>query len=129
MNPNFQVFATILKFALIYRNGEGTGLVLTVLQSWCCFYALPKEIYRGSLLCIPYNNYFCEFDMFNNPVACRRIRGGARGEGAPPPPIFKKKTGDKIVLLYYSPPFYLATQQLRNWSFCMEAQQIIGQGF
>jgi hypothetical protein len=40
MNPNFQVYAKILKFALIYRNGEGTGLVLTVLQSWCFFYAL-----------------------------------------------------------------------------------------
>jgi hypothetical protein len=33
MNPNFQVYAKIFKFALIYRNGEGTGLVLTVLQS------------------------------------------------------------------------------------------------
>ena len=48
MNPNFQVYAKILKFALIYRNEEGTGLVLTVLQDWCFFYALPKEIYRTS---------------------------------------------------------------------------------
>jgi hypothetical protein len=31
MNPNFKVYAKILKFALIYRNEEGTGLVLTVL--------------------------------------------------------------------------------------------------
>ena len=106
MNPNFQVFATILKFALIYRNGEGTGLVLTVLQSWCCFYALPKEIYRGSLLCIPYNNYFCEFGMFNNPVACRRIRGGARGEGAPPPPprpFLKKNRRQNCAFVLFSP--------------------------
>jgi hypothetical protein len=48
MNPDFQVYAKILKFALIYRNEEGTGLVLTVLQDWCFFYALPKEIYRTS---------------------------------------------------------------------------------
>jgi hypothetical protein len=26
MNPDFQVYAKILKFALIYRNEEGTGL-------------------------------------------------------------------------------------------------------
>jgi hypothetical protein len=27
MNPDFQVYAKILKFALIYRNEEGTGLL------------------------------------------------------------------------------------------------------
>jgi hypothetical protein len=37
MNPNFQVYVKILKFALIYRNEEGTDLVLTVLQDWCFF--------------------------------------------------------------------------------------------
>jgi hypothetical protein len=41
MNPDFQVYAKILKFALIYRNEEGTGLVLTVLQDWC------KNLYEG----------------------------------------------------------------------------------
>jgi hypothetical protein len=49
MNPDFQVYAKILKFALISRNEEGTGLVLTVLQDWCFFYALPKEIYMSIL--------------------------------------------------------------------------------
>ena len=43
MNPNVQVYAKILKFALIYRNGEGTGLVLTVLQSWCFFMHSQKK--------------------------------------------------------------------------------------
>lgn len=49
---------------------------------------------------IPYNNYFCEFGMINNPVACRRIRAGARGQGTPLPSHFEKKPGDEIVFLY-----------------------------
>ena len=48
MNPDFQVHAKILKFALKDRNEEGTGLDLSVLQDWCFFYVLPKEIYRTS---------------------------------------------------------------------------------
>jgi hypothetical protein len=43
MNPDFQVYAKILKFALIYRNEEGTGLVLTVLQDWCFFMHSQKK--------------------------------------------------------------------------------------
>jgi hypothetical protein len=31
------------KFALIYRNEEGTGLVLTVLQDWCFFMHSQKK--------------------------------------------------------------------------------------
>ena len=42
MNPNFQVYAKILKFALIYRNEEGTGLVLTTAKL-VLFLCTPKR--------------------------------------------------------------------------------------
>jgi hypothetical protein len=35
--PSLNNFLSDKQFALIYQNEEGTGLVLTVLQSWCFF--------------------------------------------------------------------------------------------
>jgi hypothetical protein len=81
MNPDFQVYAKILKFALIYRNEEGTGLVLTVLQDWCFFYALPKEMYRTTSIHVvdhtikPILLYGCEIWGYFNPFTSRFRNG------------------------------------------------------
>ena len=43
MNPDFQVYAKILKFALIYRNEEGTGLVSDCTARLVLFLCTPKR--------------------------------------------------------------------------------------
>jgi hypothetical protein len=59
MNPNFQVYAKILKFALIYRNGEGTGIVLTTAMLVLFLYTCQDQPYLSHKFVLQNNDLEC----------------------------------------------------------------------
>jgi hypothetical protein len=73
MNPDVQDYAKILKFALIYRNEEGTGLVLTVLQDWRFFMHSQKKFTKHILQNMPSLTNFLTDNTLTFKYKCNKI--------------------------------------------------------